>query len=58
MYLGKAEELLKWSADLRGLQLPRLPASIPHPWFWHRDTAADRAEGQPGSPGRGCGQDR
>lgn len=31
-YLGKAEELLRWSADLRGLQMPGLPAAIPQPW--------------------------
>ena len=31
-YLGKADELLHWSADLRGLQLPQLPTSLLYPW--------------------------
>ena len=34
-YLGKADELLRWSAELRGMQLPQmpqLPTSLMHPW--------------------------
>lgn len=34
-YLGKADELLHWSAELRGMQLPQmpqLPTSLMHPW--------------------------
>ena len=34
-YPGKADELLRWSAELRGMQLPqmpRLPTSLMHPW--------------------------
>ena len=31
-YLGKADELLRWSSDLRGLQLPQLPTSLLYPW--------------------------
>ena len=31
-YLGKADELLRWSSELRGLQLPRLPTSLINPW--------------------------
>lgn len=31
-YLGKADELLRWSSELRGLQLPRLPTSLIYPW--------------------------
>ena len=31
-YLGKADELLRWSSELRGLQLPRLPTSLITPW--------------------------
>ena len=31
-YLGKADELLRWSSELRGLQLPQLPARLLHPW--------------------------
>ena len=29
--LGKAEDLIRWSLDLRSLQLPRLPASVHRP---------------------------
>ena len=31
-YLGKADELLRWSSELRGLQLPQLPTSLIYPW--------------------------
>ena len=34
-YLGKADELLRWSAELRGMQLPQmpqLPTSFINPW--------------------------
>ena len=34
-YLGKADELLRWSAELRGMQLPQmpqLPNSLINPW--------------------------
>ena len=34
-YLGKADELLRWSAELRGMQMPQmpqLPSSLTHPW--------------------------
>ena len=31
-YLGKADELLPWSSELRRLQLPRLPTSLINPW--------------------------
>ena len=31
-YLGKADELLRWSAELRGMQLPQLPASLINSW--------------------------
>ena len=30
--LGKAEDLIRWSLDLRSLQLPRLPSAVPFPW--------------------------
>ena len=44
-YLGKADELLRWSSELRGLQLPQLPASLMHPWH-----PADKGA-QPSKPG-------
>ena len=31
-YLGKADELQRWSSELRSLQLPQLPSSLTNPW--------------------------
>ena len=47
-YLGKADELLRWSSELRGLQLPQLPTSLLHPW--QSDKTSQPAKGDSAEP--------